>query len=141
MASLAAIGFAVIFKVPTRFMSSIALMAFLGFFAREYLLYATNASVELATLFGAIIIGAIGGYLSWRLKVPTQVLTISSAVPMIPGSISFKAIGLLIEFIVAKSPNPDLLTSFVYLSAKALFILGALAFGITVFTMILKPKD
>ena len=139
MASVAAIGFSIIFKVPTRFLKIIAIMSFFGFLMREY---SSNLGfgIEISTLFAAIVIGILGGYFSGKFKVPAQVLTISSAVPMIPGTISFKAIESLINFISNKDPSPVLLTSFIYLSAKAIFILGALAFGITVFTMVFRPK-
>lgn len=137
MASVAAIGFSIIFKVPTRFLKIIALMSFFGFLTREYSMF-VGFGIEMSTLMAAIVIGVLGGYFSGKLKVPAQVLTVSSAVPMIPGTISFKAIQTLIEFISQKDPSPLLLTSFIYLSAKAIFILGALAFGITVFTMLLR---
>ena len=137
MASVAAIGFSIIFKVPTRFLKIIALMSFFGFLTREYSMF-VGFGIEMSTLMAAIVIGVLGGYFSGKLKVPAQVLTVSSAVPMIPGTISFKAIQTLIEFISQKDPSPLMLTSFIYLSAKAIFILGALAFGITVFTMLLR---
>lgn len=139
MAAIAAIGFSVLFRVPVKFMKIIAFISFFGFLTREYSLN-SGFGIEMSTLFGAIIIGVLGGYFSGKIKVPAQILTISSAVPMIPGTVSFKAIEALIEFISKKHPNPDLLTSFVFLSAKATFTLGALAFGITVFTMLFRPS-
>ncbi len=140
MSSVAAIGFAIIFKVPSRFMKHIALMAFCGFFVREFCVHELVLGIELATFLGAICIGLIGGYFSSQLKVPAQVLTISSAIPMVPGTMSFKAIEMLILFISKKEPDAIVMSQFFFYSGKVLFILGALAFGITVFTMIFKSR-
>jgi uncharacterized membrane protein YjjB (DUF3815 family) len=139
-AAIAAIGFSILFKVPNRFMKNIAFMAFFGFFVRELCSHYVGFGIELSTFFGSVCIGLIGGYFSGRLKVPAQVLTISSAIPMVPGVMSFKAVETLIQFISKTTHDPQLLSLFFFYGSKVLFILGALAFGITVFTMIFKSE-
>jgi uncharacterized membrane protein YjjB (DUF3815 family) len=140
-AAVASVGFCFIFRVPRKLLFVVALLAFCGFFARELSLKSLGLGLEMSTLLGAMTIGLMAGYASKLLKVPTQILTVGSAIPMIPGTLAFGSIKALIEFISAKEPAVELLVKFSYLSAKTMFTMGALAFGITVFTMFFKKSE
>jgi len=140
-AAVASVGFCFIFRVPHRLLLLVAFLAFCGFFVKETGLKGMGLGLEMSTLLGAMTIGLMAGFASKRLGIPTQILSVGAAIPMIPGTLAFGSIKALIEFISAKQPTVEQLVNVSHLSAKTVFTMGALAFGITVFTMFFRKNE
>lgn len=136
-AAFAALGFAVIFNVPKRFLIFVVITAIIGF-AVKSLLVQSGIGIELATLLGAIVIGSIGKVFANIYKEPHQIITIASVIPMVPGIFAFKTITALLEFISTPIPSYELLTEAIFYAAKTGFILAAIALGVAAPSLLKK---
>lgn len=136
-AALAALGFAVIFNVPKRFLIFVAITAIIGFAVKSVLVQ-NGIGVELATLLGAIVIGSIGKVFANIYKEPHQIITIASVIPMVPGIFAFKTIIALLDFVSAPVPSYELLAQATFYAAKTGFILAAIALGVAAPSLLKK---
>jgi len=128
-AALAALGFAIIFNVPKKFLIFVAIGAIIGFSAKSLLVH-NGIGVELSTLLGAILVGTMGKIFSTIFQKPHQIITIASVIPMVPGTFAFKTIISLLDFVSSPIPSYELLAQTTFYAAKTGFILAAIAFGV-----------
>lgn len=141
--AIAALGFAFVFNVPRRALWGCALGGALGHLLRTLSVW-QGANLIPATLVGAVAIGILGEVLSRRWRMPGMVITVSSAIPLVPGSFAFQAmIGLLlVAGTDASSPlllQARLVEAGVNLITTGL-ILGAIALGIAAPSFILNRR-
>ncbi|MCX6073762.1 MAG: threonine/serine exporter family protein [Campylobacterales bacterium] len=136
-AALAALGFAIIFNVPKKFLLFVGITAIIGF-AVKSLLSQSGIGIELSTLLGAIVIGSIGKIFSTIYKEPHQIITIASVIPMVPGTFAFKTIISLLDFVSAPAPSYELLAQTTFYAAKTGFILAAIALGVAAPSLLKK---
>jgi uncharacterized membrane protein YjjB (DUF3815 family) len=128
-AALAALGFAVIFNVPKRFLVFVAIGGMIGFSAKS-LLTQNGIGIELSTLLGAVLVGLMGKIFSTLYQELHQIITIASVIPMVPGTFAFKTITSLLDFVSSSSPSYELMAQTAFYAAKTAFILAAIALGV-----------
>jgi uncharacterized membrane protein YjjB (DUF3815 family) len=138
-AVVAALGFAFVFKVPQNQLITVGVLAFCGFFVRV-LFFRAGVGIELSVLLGAIVIGAMGSFAARRMDILPHTVTLAAGIPMIPGSIVFEAIKHLIAFVSAPKADFTLLSEATYYASKSIFILAALAFGLTASFVLFKRR-
>ena len=129
-AALAATGFAILFNVPARTLVGCALGGAIGHVARTLFMH-LGVEIELATLFGATIIGILGILFARRWRVPMTIFTVSAAVTLVPGGFAYRAMMGIIE-LSTSDPNTSapILVETVINGIKTGLILGAIAAGI-----------
>ncbi|MDD3466302.1 MAG: threonine/serine exporter family protein [Campylobacterales bacterium] len=138
-AVIAALGFAFVFKVPKNMLSMVAVLAFSGYFVR-FVCFGLGMGIELSVLCGALVIGVLGSLAAKKRDILPHTVTLASGIPMIPGSIVFDAIKYLISFVSAPKADFMLLTQATYFASKSIFIIAALAFGLTASHIIFKKS-
>lgn len=139
LAVVAAIGFSMVFKVRKSHIWLVGILAFGGYFARNSMM-ALGVGIELSTLFGALVIGGLADIIAKKRQTPLQMLKVPAGIPMIPGAFVFESIKSLLAFVSAPTVDATKLATFVYFGSKSVFILGALAFGLTATSMMLKRR-
>jgi uncharacterized membrane protein YjjB (DUF3815 family) len=128
LASVPAVGFALVFHVPARVLKYCALGGALGHGLR-FLLLKTDMPIEWATLIAAGVVSFWGVWCAQRLRAHPKVFTVASMIPMIPGVPFFTALLALIE-IQHRGYSPELLATAVGSGIKTLFIVTSLAVGL-----------
>ncbi|MCK9372363.1 MAG: threonine/serine exporter family protein [Sulfuricurvum sp.] len=136
-AALAALGFAVIFNVPKKFLIFVVIAAIIGFTLKS-ILVKSGIGIELSTLLAATLIGTLGKLFSLFYKEPHQIITIASVIPMVPGTFAFKTIISLLNFVSSPLPSYELLAQTTFYAAKTAFILGAIALGVAAPSLLKK---
>lgn len=139
-AVIAAIGFSFVFKVKKEQIVIVGFLAFCGFLVRDILLK-SGVGIELSVLAGAFCVGLIADFIAYKSNTSIQMLKVPAGIPMIPGSLVFEAIRNLIAFVSSAAPDSGKLSSFFYFGGKSIFILAALAFGLTASSVIFKRKS
>lgn len=138
-AVVAALGFAFVFKVPQSQLITVGVLAFCGFFVRV-LSVKIGVGIELSVLLGAIVIGIMGSFAARRTDILPHTVTLAAGIPMIPGSVVFEAIKYLLAFVSAPKADFELLNEAIYYASKSVFILAALAFGLTASFVLFKKR-
>jgi uncharacterized membrane protein YjjB (DUF3815 family) len=136
-AVIAAIGFSMVFRVDKKDLPIVGLLAFCGFAVRS-VCQKYGLGLELSVLFGALCIGIIGEMLSKKREFPVQMLTVPAGIVMIPGLYVFESIKNLILFVSADSMSIEKAGMFFYYFGKSMFVLVALAIGLTFFSVIFR---
>jgi len=139
LAVVAAIGFSMVFKVRKEQVAVVGILAFCGFLVRDIFL-SLGFGIELSVLAGAFCVGLLGDVIASKSKSKLQMLKVPAGIPMIPGSLVFEAIKNLIAFVSSSVPDETKLTNFFYFGGKSVFILAALAFGLTATSVIFKKR-
>lgn len=138
---IAAIGFAVLFNVPTRILLPIFLMGALGGFTKIILL-SFDHSIIVSTLAGAILIGFLSILFAHNKHVPPPVLAIPAVIPMVPGILAYRMMLGLIT--LAGKINPEtyqhILSETINNGLKVMLILMSLAGGVAI-PMLITRKD
>ncbi len=128
--ALAATGFAILFNVPARTLPGCAIGGALGHASRT-LLMQLGMDIELATLFGAFLIGLLGLLFARRWQVPVTIFTVSAAVTLVPGGFAYRTMIGIIELSTADpSTSANVLLTTVINAIKTALILGAISAGI-----------
>ncbi len=128
LASVPAVGFALVFHVPARVLKYCALGGAFGHGLR-FLLLKTDMPIEWATLIAAGVVSFWGVWCAQRLRAHPKVFTVASMIPMIPGVPFFTTLLALIE-IQHRGYSPELLATAVASGIKTLFIVTSLAVGL-----------
>ncbi len=137
-ASIPAVGFALIFNVPHRALKYCATLAALGHGLRTLLLH-LDMPLVIATFFAASLIGFLGIWLSHHYLAHPKVFTVAAIIPMIPGVYAYKAMIALVQINHYGSSQALIADMFNYF-IKTGFILGALAFGLSLPGMLFYRK-
>lgn len=123
---VAAAGFAVLFQVPRRNLIYCALLGAIGYGIRSVLVN-NGVTLIISSLAGAIVVGFGGYWLSRQYRQPSPVFTVPGIIPLVPGSIAFQSMVMLIHALQA---GPG--------GAEALFVTAAydaLTAGLIVFSL------
>lgn len=92
---VAALGFAILFNVPTRTLRGCLACGAAGHAIRTMMM-GFGLSVEFATLIGAAVVGIMGTTFARRWQTPAAVFTVSGVIPLVPGVFAFRTmLGLL----------------------------------------------
>ncbi len=132
LAAVPAVGFALVFGVPTRMLGYCAMGGAIGHGLR-FLLIDTSVGmpVEWATLVSAAVVSLIGVQLAKRLRAHPKVFTVASMIPMVPGVPFFTALLAIVE-ISRTGVTDQLLQTAINSGLRALFVIGALAVGLAI---------
>jgi uncharacterized membrane protein YjjB (DUF3815 family) len=91
MALTVTIGFGILFNVPRETLLPCALVGVIGHLLRV-VLRAIGISNEVATFFGALVVGLIGYGMAKRMDRPRLVFTVTGIISMIPGIPAYETI-------------------------------------------------
>ncbi|KFZ39224.1 membrane protein [Shewanella mangrovi] len=128
-AAIPAIGFAMLFNVPKRFLIFCAIAGAIGHCARTVMLR-YGLPIEWATFVAAALIGVITIAFAKRHLAPPLLYAVAAIIPMIPGSYAFNTVIAIVKLTASHSLQPELLNSAVTNGLKTIFILGALSVGL-----------
>ncbi|MDG6895532.1 threonine/serine exporter family protein [Volucribacter amazonae] len=128
LSALPAVGFALLFNVPTTALKYCAILGALGHLSRTLLL-TLGINLIPATFLAAALVGFIGVKLSQHYLAHPKVFTVAAIIPMIPGVYAYKAMIAIVQ-INYYGYNQTLLSQVLENFVKTGFILGALVFGL-----------
>ncbi|CAH8287567.1 uncharacterized membrane protein YjjB (DUF3815 family) [Mariniflexile fucanivorans] len=136
----AAVGFAIIFNVPTRTLIPTFLMASIGGVAK--LLFLPYTGIVFSTLIGCMVIGLLSIFAAHFKHSPPFIFAIPAVIPMVPGSFAYYTMKGFIK--LAYNTNPDdfvpILYDTVTNGSKTLFVLMAITLGVYA-PMLLTRKE
>ena len=127
-ASVASVGFAMVFNVPKHTLIYCAFGGAITFMARTILLH-LGIGIEISTFLASTFIGIIALYWSRKYLIPRPVYTVASIIPMIPGTYAFSAMISLVDM-NTHGVSQELIGIFIANGLKAVSILGAISFGL-----------
>jgi uncharacterized membrane protein YjjP (DUF1212 family) len=130
IAAVPAVGFALLFNVPTHALGYCAAGGAIGRGLR-YLLVTGHMPIELATFIAAGVVSILGVYIAQRMRAHPKVFTVSAMIPMIPGVPFFTALIAVLE-IQRQGFTQELLAAAVTSGLRAAFIVAALAVGLAI---------
>jgi uncharacterized membrane protein YjjB (DUF3815 family) len=130
--AVAAVGFAMVFNVPRRYLPACLLCAAVGHGLRT-LVMQFDISIEFGTLFAATVVGFMAVFFAQRLQAPAMLFAIPGIIPMIPGSFAYRAMIGLVSVVNAHSDQAaELLVQASTNFIRVGLILAALGVGIAV---------
>ena len=127
-ASVASVGFAMVFNVPKDTLVYCAIGGAITFIARTLFLH-LGIGIEISTFLASTFIGIVALYWSRKYLIPRPVYTVASIIPMIPGTYAFTAMISLVDM-NTHGVTEQLIGLFVFNGLKAVSILGAISFGL-----------
>jgi uncharacterized membrane protein YjjB (DUF3815 family) len=128
LAGVATLGFAVLFNAPRRVLWLCAVAGGLALLTREGLLL-LNASQNLATLAGGLVLGIVAELGARRYRVPALVFAVTGFIPLVPGALSYQTVLALLDGDYLLGLTNGLRTS---------LLAGALAIGIVTATALFR---
>ncbi|MFQ6370789.1 threonine/serine exporter family protein [Shewanella sp. YIC-542] len=129
-ASFPAIGFAMLFNVPRRFLPYCALAGAVGHCFRTILMQFLSVPIEWATFMAAALIGVMTIVFAKRHLAPPLLYGVAAIIPMIPGSYAYNTVIALVELAAHSEVQPEVLAQVALNGVKTVFILGALSVGL-----------
>ncbi|MBI5927684.1 MAG: threonine/serine exporter family protein [Chloroflexi bacterium] len=136
--SLAAMGFAMLFNVPTRTLIGCIACGALGHGIRT-LSVELGATIVSGSLIGAIVIGLMGYLFARRWHAPAIVFTLSGSIPLVPGRFAYSTMLSLIQLSTADPKTGEgLLVQASINGIKTMMILGVIAAGISAPTLLFE---
>lgn len=127
-ASIASLGFAMVFNVPKHTLKYCALGGAIVYDLRTVFL-TLDFGIEISTFLASAIIGIVALYWSRKYKIPRPVYTVASIIPVLPGTYAFSAMITLID-INRYGAKPELIELFIHDGLKSFSILFAITFGL-----------
>ena len=127
-ASIAAVGFAMVFNVPKHTLIYCAFGGAITYIIRTLSLH-VGLGIEISTFIASTFIGILALYWSRKHLIPRPVYTVASIIPMIPGTFAFSAMISLVDM-NSHGVTPQLIEIFIENGLKAVSILGAISFGL-----------
>ena len=128
LAAVPAVGFGMLFNVPTRVLLNCAILGGGGHGLR-FLLVRAGVPIEVATLIAASTISFIGVWWGQRLRAHPKVFTVAAVIPMVPGVPLFTAL-ITVQQIYQRGTSQELLTQAINSGLRAGIIVAALAVGL-----------
>ncbi len=138
----AALGFAVLFNVPSRTLIIIWLIAAAGGMAKLVLML-YGIDIVMATFAGATLIGILSVSAAHNKHAPPLVFSIPAVIPMVPGVFAYRMMLGLIKLSAAKigDDSTQILSETASNGLKTLFILMALAVGVAIPMLITRKES
>jgi len=129
LASVPALGFAMVFNVPVKVLRYCALLGAIGHGSRMLMMH-YGLDIAWASLLAAILIGVIGIHWSRWLLAHPKVFTVAAVIPMFPGISAYSAMVAAVE-ISHFGYNDRLMSILVTQFLKSGSIVGALSIGLS----------
>ena len=138
----AALGFAILFNVPQRTLWSIFIMGALGGIVK-LLVVELGSGIILGSFAGAALVGFLSIKVAHMRHTPPFVLAIPAVIPMVPGAFAYRMMLGTIRLTgnVDQATFIQLMHETVDNGLKALFVLLALAFGVSAPMLILRRES
>jgi uncharacterized membrane protein YjjB (DUF3815 family) len=127
--AIPAVGFAMLFNVPKRFLSYCAIAGAVGHSSRTLLL-SIDMPIEWATFAAAAIVGVLTISFAKRHMAPPLMYAVAAVIPMIPGTYAFNTMIALVQMTSQPQISAELTAAVITNGLKTVFILGALAVGL-----------
>lgn len=127
--SIPAMGFAMLFNVPRRYLLYCALAGAIGHSSRTLMLQ-FGLPIEWATFAAAGIIGMVTIAFAKRHLAPPLLYAVAAIIPMIPGSYAYNTVIALVQLTAQSQLSTELWEQVVTNGLKTVFILGALSVGL-----------
>lgn len=131
VAAVPAVGFAMLFNVPKRVLPYCGVAGALAHSLRFLLLHQFAVPIALGTLIVSFMVGALGMYWSRKHLIPVQLYTVAAIIPMIPGKYAFTFMVGIVEMGLYEV-TPKVINSVLSNGLSTLFILGAIALGLSI---------
>ncbi len=127
--AIPAMGFAMLFNVPRRYLFYCALAGAIGHSSRTLMLQ-FGLPIEWATFAAAGIIGMVTIAFAKRHLAPPLLYAVAAIIPMIPGSYAYNTVIALVQLTAQSQLSTELWEQVVTNGLKTVFILGALSVGL-----------
>ena len=127
--AIPAMGFAMLFNVPRRYLLYCALAGAIGHSSRTLMLQ-FGLPIEWATFAAAGIIGMVAIAFAKRPLAPPLLYAVAAIIPMIPGSYAYNTVIALVQLTAQSQLSTKLWEQVVTNGLKTVFILGALSVGL-----------
>ncbi len=137
--AIPAVGFALVFNVPTKYLPYCAIGGALGHGLRMLLIH-YGLLIEWGTFAAAFTVGSLGIVLSKRLHVSSAIFTVAAMIPMVPGVYVYKAIIALVE-INHIGYSPELWALFIENFLRGISIIAGLAFGLALPVLLFQRRQ
>ncbi|MEI6859941.1 MAG: threonine/serine exporter family protein [Shewanella sp.] len=128
--AIPAVGFAMVFNVPKRFLPYCALAGAIGYSSRTLFIY-IGLPIEWATFIAAAIVGLITIGFAKRHLAPPLMYAVAAIIPMIPGTYAFNTVIALVQLTTQSEISLELTSQVISNGLKTVFILGALSVGLS----------
>ncbi len=128
--AIPAVGFAMVFNVPKRFLLYCALAGAIGYSSRSLFIY-IGLPIEWATFVAAGIVGLTTIGFAKRHLAPPLMYAVAAIIPMIPGTYAFNTVIALVQLTTQSEISPELTSQVISNGLKTVFILGALSVGLS----------
>jgi uncharacterized membrane protein YjjB (DUF3815 family) len=130
LAAIATCGFAAFFNTPWRQLAVAAAGGMAGHGLR-FLALENGLSLEVATFFGGLAVGAISAWMARSNHAPFAVIAFAGAVTMIPGTSVYRALGGSLRLArLAEDSDLTLVTSTLGSSIEGFVVVSGLALGL-----------
>ncbi|WP_428613831.1 threonine/serine exporter family protein [Shewanella sp.] len=124
-----AVGFAMVFNVPRRFLPYCALAGSLGHSLRTLLMH-FDMPIEWGTFVAAALVGVLTIGFAKRHLAPPLMYAVAAIIPMIPGTYAYNTVIALVQLTAMSEVSPELTAEVISNGLKTIFILGALSVGL-----------
>ncbi len=138
--AITAVGFAILFSVPRRYLPGCLLAAALGHATRALCTHA-GASLEAASLVGSCVVGMVSLAFSWRLKAPMTLFSLGAVIPLVPGVLAYRTMLCILDLLRTSSPKPEQAVEVLVLGARTGLVVGAIAFGVVTPSLLFQKTD
>ena len=122
IAAIPAIGFAMVFNIPGRFLWRCGVAGACGYICRALCLK-VGLPIEWATFAAAVLVGSLTTYWARRTLAPMLLFGVAAIIPMIPGTFAFNTVIGLVEMSVV-GVTFETLQPVIYNGLKTIFILS-----------------
>lgn len=130
LAAVPAVGFGMLFNVPTRVLLHCAVLG-AGCHGFRFLLLRAGVPVEVATLLAACVTSFTGVWWSRSLRAHPKVFTVAAVIPMVPGVPLFTAL-ITVQQIYQRGASQELLTLAINSGLRAIIIIAAIGVGLAI---------
>jgi len=139
---LAAVGFAILFNVPTRTLIPIFIMGALGGLTKLQML-SLDLNVIISTLVGAALIGFLSILFAHKKHAPPPIFAIPAVIPMVPGIFAYRMMLGLINLAgdVNQATYNQILSETINNGLKVMLILMSLAGGVGIPMLITRKES
>ncbi len=130
LAAIPAVGFGMLFNVPTRVLVHCAVLG-AACHGSRFVLLRLGVPIEVATLIAACGTSFTGVWWSRSLRAHPKVFTVAAVIPMVPGVPLFTAL-ITLQQIYQRGASLDLLTQAINSGLRAVIIIAAIGVGLSI---------
>lgn len=137
-AAVPALGFAMAFNVPSRQLVFCAIGGSLGYFVKFFLMH-HGLQIIWSTFVASACVSFYGIGWAQKYRAHPKIITVAAVIPMIPGTFAYNTM-ISIVAIASGHFADETLSTAAGNGLKTLFILGGIAFGLALPSMLIYRK-